>query len=539
MTTTDTDASASTSGPRSAVSTRSLLLAWLLLAAIFAAVQSASLSAPPLPGAAEAVHAPAAPHDWFPLRVHGIRALEDPPLPRSIAAATDRLLGPGALATRLPNALALLGMALIGWLWAERAWGGRTAFYAALAILTAAGPSLFTGSAIPEAQLALWLLLGLYCLLTGMESGRQGRFYVMWTALALATLTGGLAAPALFAAAAVPLLLLSGQWRRWRHLRPFSGPLLYLAITAPWQIAAGPAPAAIGHPAPDYGRMPLAAYWLGHLAWLFPWSLFLPAVLAAAWRTRRSWLSHLHRDAGQTVDFYLDHAAREDVAGYVERLKFRVRTSWLLGLYSAIILAFFSLSAGRAYSALPAWPSLLILTAAVVAGAEQGRGPDGTPFPVSTAWLSVAQGVFAVAGVAAGVVLGSSLWQSRSLPAVPDTGFVYAHPAAEGWRLSVSHLFDPAFASIAALRVPAALAALALLIGPATAWWLRIRGRHLPATVILAVTASFLLIAAQTARARLEPVLGSAELRPGRPPETGLLLLPARSSPVGAPDRAL
>ena len=79
--------------------------------------------------------------------------------------------------------------------------------------------------------------------------------------------------------------------------------------------------------------MPFVWYWLGHLVWLFPWSLFLPASLVVAWKTRHSWLQHLRRDAGQTVDFYLDYAAREDVASYVSRLKFRVRTIWLLSLF--------------------------------------------------------------------------------------------------------------------------------------------------------------------------------------------------------------
>ena len=55
-----------------------------------------------------------------------------------------------------------------------------------------------------------------------------------------------------------------------------------------------------------------------------------------------SWLQHLRRDAGQTVDFYLDHAAREDVATYVQRVKFRARTIWLLSLFSAFTLLFFS-----------------------------------------------------------------------------------------------------------------------------------------------------------------------------------------------------
>jgi hypothetical protein len=36
------------------------------------------------------------------------------------------------------------------------------------------------------------------------------------------------------------------------------------------------------------------------------------------------------------VDFYLDHAARENVASYVARLKFRVRSIWLLSLFSPL-----------------------------------------------------------------------------------------------------------------------------------------------------------------------------------------------------------
>ena len=45
-----------------------------------------------------------------------------------------------------------------------------------------------------------------------------------------------------------PLLLLSGQWRRWRQFKPFTGFLLYLAIAAPWHILAGLANPDQGHP---------------------------------------------------------------------------------------------------------------------------------------------------------------------------------------------------------------------------------------------------------------------------------------------------
>jgi len=526
----------------------SALAVWALLLAVFAAVQFAALFAPPLLDDADATHAQAAQHmaqsgDWVTLKVDGIRYLEKPPLPYWLVAGLYRVLGENVFATHLPNALALLGCAWLAWLWAGRAWGGRAGLYAALGVLTAIGPFLFTRFFIPEALLSFLLLFALYSLLTGLESARPIRFYGMWAALALAVLTKGLIAPIFFAAAAIPMLLLSGLWRRWRQLKPVTGSLLFLAIAAPWHIMAGLANRGQGHPVGnhptpgnvhgfwyfyflnehvfrfvgqrwphDYNKLPFALYWLLHLVWLFPWSLFLPALLVAAWRTRASWLQHLKRDAGQTVDFYLDHAVREDVASYVQRLKFRVRSSWLLGLYAAFILLFFSISTNQEYYTFPAWPALLILTAGVLAGIEENRDPGDEKLPVSTAWLTWAQGVFAVAGLLAAAALGWGLWESRNLPYVADIGTLLAHRDVGGYTLSMSHFFDLTGPSFASLRLPAALAAGVLLVGPVVGWLLRVKGKHLAATLSVALTSAVFLVAAHIAFARFDPMLSSKQL---------------------------
>ncbi|HEY1985488.1 MAG TPA: glycosyltransferase family 39 protein [Terracidiphilus sp.] len=528
------------------------LAAWMLLGLIFLAVQFGSLFTPPLLDDADASHAQAAQHmaesgDWVTLKVDGIRYLEKPPLPYWMEAVFYRVFGQNVAATRLPNALAILGCAWIAWLWATRAWSRRAGFYAALGVLTSIGPFLFSRFAIPEALLSFLLLFALYSFITGLESRRPIRFYGMWAALALATLTKGLIAPIFFLAAAIPLLMLSGQWRRWRDLKPFSGVLLFLAIAAPWHILAGLANPDQGHPVGnhptpgnvhgfwyfyflnehvfrflgtrfphDYNRMPFLWYWLAHLVWLFPWSLFLPALLVVGWKTRRSWMQHLRRDAGQTVDFYLDFAAREDVASYVQRLKFRVRSAWLLGLYSAFILLFFSLSTNQEYYTFPAWPALLILIAGVLAGIEENRRTEltteQTPPSLSTAWLTGAQAVFAVAGALAAIALGWGLWQSRDLPFVADIGTLLAHRDVGGYTLSMSHFFDLTGPSFAALRLPAALAAVTLLIGPAISWLLRLKRRHVAATTTLALTCALFLVAAHIAFARFEPMLSSKQL---------------------------
>ena len=526
----------------------SALVSWILLAVVFAAVQFASLFTPPLLDDADASHAQAAQHmaesgDLVTLQVNGIRYLEKPPLPYWISAGFYHVFGQTAFATHLLNALALLGCAWIGWLWASRAWGRRAGLYASLGILTSIGPFLFTRFAIPEALLSFLLLLALYCLLTGLESHLPVRFYGMWAALALATLTKGLVAPIFFLAAAVPLLILSGQWRRWEMLKPFSGLLLYLVIAAPWHILAGMANPNQGHPVGnhptpgnvhgfwyfyflnehlfrftggrfphDFNKLPFAAYWLLHLVWLFPWSLFLPALVAVAWKTRHNWLQHLRHDAGQTLDFYIDHAAREDVASYVVRLKFRIRTVWLLSLFSGFILLFFSISTNQEYYTFPAWPPLLILLGGIIAGIEENRSLAGGKASIPTSWLTIAHAVFVGLGVLIAAVLGWGLWSSRALPKVDDIGTLLAHRGVGGYTLSMSHIFDLTGPSFAALRLPAALAALALLIGSIVGLLLRLKGKQIAATVSLGLTAAVFLIAAHIAFARFEPMLSSKQL---------------------------
>ena len=529
----------------------SALATWILFAAIFASVQFASLFTPPLLDDVDSSHAQAAQYfaehsDWISAKVNGLRYIEKPPLPYWLSGALYRVFGENVFASHLPNALAMLGLAWLAWLWARRAWGDRAGLYAGLGVLTSVGPFLFTRFIIPEAQLSLFLLIALYGLLTGFERGRSARFYLMWAALALALLTKGLIAPTFFVGAAIPYLLLTGLWRRWRLLKPVTGPLLFLAIAAPWHILCGLANPdqghAIGnHPTAgnvhgfwyfyfinehylrffgqryphDYNKLPGAAYWLLHLVWLFPWSLFLPAVVAVAWKTRHNWMQYIRHDEGQAVNLFMDETACADLAGNIFQQKFRAHTIWLLSLFSAWTLLFFSISTNQEYYTFPVWPPLLILIAAVLAGIEQNSSLNrdlGSRPLLSTSWLSYAQAVFAVVGVLSAAALGWGLWDSRRLPFVSDIGTVLAHRGVGDYTLSMSHFFDLTGASFAALRLPAILAAVTLLIGPAVGWVLRIKGKHLAATVSVALTLTVFLIAAHIAFARFEPMLSSKPL---------------------------
>ncbi len=495
--------------------------AWTLLLLVFAAVHVAALWAPPLLDDADATHATAAQYmarsgDLVTLKVDGIRYLEKPPLPYWLAAADYRLFGFNVFATHLPLTLGVLGLAILAWAWGRRAYGERAAFYAALSILTSVGVFLFTRIFIPEVLLTLLLAFALYNFLIALEDRKPSRFYLTWAALALAMLAKGLVAPVFFFFAVVPYLLLTADWRRWREFRLPSGILLFLAIAAPWHILAGLRNPGAGHPvgnipAPgnvhgffyfyfineqvlrflgkrypvDYNKLPFLLYWSLHLVWLFPWSIYLPVVLRQTWSARTRWLRELQ-------------GARYSAAA--RSVLFRARTTWLLAIYAAVILLFFSLSTNQEYYTFPVYFPLLLLTAAALAS-EEVRAVSN--------WLIAGQAALALIGLVAAAALGYGLWSSRGLPSGSDIGALLAHRDVAGYTLSMSHLFDLTGPSFAALRLPAGLAAVGLLLGPMVAWLLRRQRHHFEATVSVAFTSAVFLIAAHIALVRFEPMLSS------------------------------
>ena len=56
------------------------------------------------------------------------------------------------------------------------------------------------------------------------------------------------------------------------------------------------------------------------------------------------------------------------------------------------------------------------------------------------------------------------------------------------------------------------MAAIALLIGPLAGWLLRLKRKHIAATVSMALTMTVFLVAAHIAFARFEPMLSSKQM---------------------------
>ncbi len=179
-------------------------------------------------------------------------------------------------------------------------------------------------------------------------------------------------------------------------------------------------------------------------------------------------------------------------------------------LFAGLILIFFSISTNQEYYTFPAYLPLLMLIAAALVRAEQPHVPSEAP--IFRRWLTFAHATFTLIGLAVAITLAIGLWTSRNLTFVPDIGELLAHRGVGDYTLSMSHLFDLTGPSFAALRLPAALAAFAFATGPALAWVLRTKRRHLAATTTIALTSAVFLIAAHIALVRFGPMLSSQNL---------------------------
>jgi 4-amino-4-deoxy-L-arabinose transferase-like glycosyltransferase len=479
---------------------------YCVLAIVFAAVYAGSMFSPALLDDADSTHAEAAREmfvsgDYVTLHVNGVRYLEKAPLPYWLVAISYRVFGVNEFATRLPMAISVL---LLGWLalvWARRAFGERAGIYAGLFVYTGAGVFLFTRILIPDVLLSLLIAASLYFFLTGLEARGEGwRWYAGYACIALGVLTKGLIALAFPGGAAILYLGITGEWRRWREFRLSSGLSLFLAIAAPWHILAGLRNTGgqgghgffwfyfvnehflrfLGKRYPrDYNKLPWALYWSLHLVWLFPWSLYLPAAVRTIAYARQKTSTDL--------------AARSRLM------------CWIL---AGVVLIFFAISTNQEYYTFPAYLPLLILLADGIARCERSDCSDG----LQKGGLRISAGVLATIGLVAGMTLLAMLWQSRHLPFEPDIGNVLAAHNMETDTLSTSHMLDLSYASFAALRLPAALAAIALLVFPLGSFLLRIWRRHYVATWALAAGMAVFLVAAHIALGRFGPYLSSRDL---------------------------
>ena len=487
---------------------------------MFLAVYVGSMFTPGLLDDADSTHAEAAREmvvsgDYVTLHVNGVRYLEKAPLPYWLVAFSYELFGVSEFSTRLPMVLSVMLLGLLAFVWGRSAFGAGTGIYAALFVYTCAGVYLFTRILIPEVLLSLLIAVSLYFFLTALEPGAAAwRWYAGYALIACGVLTKGLIALVFPCGTAFFFLLITGDWRRWREFRLLSGCALFLAIAAPWHILAGlrnPGTPEhhgflwfyfvnehflrfLGKRYPrDYNKLPATLYWSLHLVWLFPWSLYLPAAVTIAlqeWRGRRS------------------NSQRSGQSEMPLRSDFAARTRLLCWILAVVVLIFFAVSTNQEYYTFPAYLPLLLLLADGVARCERAECTRG----IRVGWLTASAGLLAVIGIGASTMLVVGLWQSRNLPFEPDIGALLSRQETSAYTLSTSHMLDLSYASFAALRFPAALAAMVLLGAPLLSFLLRLYRRHYAATWALGAGLAVFLVAAHIALGRFGPYLSSKQL---------------------------
>jgi 4-amino-4-deoxy-L-arabinose transferase-like glycosyltransferase len=473
------------------------LIVLLVAAAIFL---GCAISPPSLMDDVDAVQAQIARNmldsgDWVTARLDGVAYLEKSPLVYWMMAASFRLFGVHDWAARLPIALGAILLCWVTARFAAWAFSQRAGLYSGLVLATCVGLFLFTRILIPDVILTLAITLTMWGALRALDDLEPRPR--LWAAGAAASMGIGLLLKGLIAVVfplggLIVYLAVSRQLFHWptiRRLRPISGALLALAIAAPWHVAATLAnPPYLDftfHSGPgeyrgffwfyflnehvlrflnmryprDYNTVPRALFWLFHLLWLFPWSFYLPAAARQGFRP-------------------VDRAGR----------------ARLLALcWTGFLLVFFTFSTTQEYYSMPCYPALALLIGSAMA-AEKGWLRPGT---------KLVGGIAAVATLA----IAAILWIVRATPTPGDIARALTQNP-DLYTLSLGHMTDLTLSSFAYLRLPLAIAGVALLVGAVSALWLRHRQAWLGMTLMMVL----FFHAAHVAMMTFDPYLSSRPL---------------------------
>ncbi len=469
----------------------------IVLLALSAVIYLGTAAWPALLDSTDAGHAVAAREmaetgNWAVLHINGIRYLEKPPLHYWLVAASYKVFGVSAFSTRLPVALAMIGLVMMIYLFGRTWFGEREGFYAGLVMCTAPGAFLFTRIMIPEAIYTLEFTILFYLFLrawTGTLPPRVG-YWGAAVMLGLGALTRSLVGFVFPLAILFLFVLALGQWKRLRDLPLISSAVIFLAVALPWHLIAGLTTPrffwfyfmneqvlrALGMRYPhDYEAVPLLV-WLGaHVIWFFPWIVFLPYALREFPRLR-TWRSGLDASAQARL---------------------------LLFLWAGFTLLFFSWTKSRLeYYSFSAWPAFALLLGLGLARAEEKRA----------VWLPRLQAGVAVIGLLIAAALGGLLWVSRSIHSTDDITSLLRKNPESFYRIAMADFFDLTPQSFANLRYQALTAMVLLLSGLGAAWLLRRRRQALGATMAMALTVAGFIFCANWSLGVFEPHLSSQPL---------------------------
>jgi len=401
--------------------------------------------------------------DWVTARLDGIPYLEKAPLVYWAIAISYKIFGVHDWAARIPIVVSILALAWLAAAFGVWAFGRRAGLCAGLCMGTCVGIFLFTRILIPDVMLTFTIALAMWAFLRALDE--EEPHPRLWAFILAASLGTGLLLKSLVSVvfpvgAALIYLFFTKQLftlRTWQRLRPISGFFIALAIAAPWHILATrqnpPYFSFALHGGPgqyhgflwfyfineqllrflnlryprDYNTVPRLWFWLFHFLWLFPWSVYFPAVAKLSFKP-------------------IDRAGRARL----------LAICWI-----GFILVFFTFSTTQEYYSMPCYPAMALLL-----GSAMAEGGDW--IRRGTRALSVVTGCAAIACI-------TIFFLVRNVSTPGDISSALGHHPGV-YSLSLGHMLDLTFDSFAYLRLPLAVAAIALFGGAlATFKWTDLR----------------------------------------------------------------
>jgi len=433
--------------------------------------------------------------DWVTARLDGVVYLEKAPFVYWAMAASYVIFGAHDWAARIPIALSAVGLCWLTAAFGAWAFGRRAGFYAGLCMATCIGLFLFTRILIPDVMLTFTVALAMWAFLRVLdETEPHPRFwaFVLAASLGLGLLLKSLIGVLFPLAAGGIYLLITHQLFSaaiWRRLRPISGLLIVLLIAAPWHILATlrnpPYFAFTLHSGPgqyhgffwfffineqllrflnlryprDYNTVPRLYFWLFHLVWLFPWSVYFPAIAKLSFKPA-------------------------DRAG---------RTRLLALCLTGFVLVFFTFSTTQEYYSMPCYPALALLL--------------GSAMATEGVWIKRGTRALSIVAACAGLATLTLFLITRNMPAPGDISQALSqHPGA--YKLSLGHMEDLTVASFAYLRLPLLMAAVAFCLGALATWMFAGQRAFLAAALMMIL----FFHAARLAMAAFDPFMSSRPL---------------------------
>jgi len=401
--------------------------------------------------------------DWVTPRADGIAFLEKPAMFYWPIAVSFKIFGIHDWAARIPFALSAIGLACLTCAFGTWAFGRRAGLGAGLCMATCVGLFLFTRIVIPDVTLTLTIALAMWAFLRALdEEEPHPRFwaFVLAASLGVGVLLKSLIGAVFPVAIGLLYLFLTKQLfvaRTWKRLRPTSGFFIAVLLAAPWHILAtrrNPPYFYFGfHGGPgeyhgffwfyfineqvlrflnlryprDYNTVPRVWFWLFHFLWLFPWSVYFPAIAKLSFKPA-------------------------DRAGHARLLAI----CWI-----GFILVFFTLSTTQEYYSMPCYPAMALLI-----GSAMAQGGN---------WIRRGTRVLSAITACAALACITIFFLVRNLPAPGDISSALGHHPSV-YTFSLGHMMDLTFDSFAYLRLPLAVAAIALAGGAlATSRWIGLR----------------------------------------------------------------